>query len=92
MTMCNVITVRVDAALDIRADLCDPEWVAPWIHGPAERLRARRFQLRALAMCVVRRQYLMRPSHDRFLPAAVLAVITVMTFAAIAGSRRRGCR
>jgi hypothetical protein len=35
--MCNVITVRVDAALDIRADLCDPERVAPWIHGPAER-------------------------------------------------------
>jgi hypothetical protein len=36
-TMCNVITVRVDARLDIRADLCDPERVAPWIHGPAER-------------------------------------------------------
>jgi hypothetical protein len=30
------------------------------------------------------------PSRHRFLPAAVLAAITVMTFAAIAGSRRRG--
>jgi hypothetical protein len=27
-TMCNVITVRVDAVLDIRADLCDPRRVA----------------------------------------------------------------
>jgi hypothetical protein len=37
-------------------------------------------------MCVVRRQYPMRPPCDRFLPVTVLAVITVMTFAAIAGS------
>jgi hypothetical protein len=40
-------------------------------------------------MCVVRRQYPMRPPTG-LLTVAVLAVITVMTFAAIARSPRRG--
>jgi hypothetical protein len=39
ITMCSATTVLVDAddGLDFRADLCEPEWVAPQRHGPAER-------------------------------------------------------